>query len=99
MLLALKVMCIVIYAGALAGIAGWLPASAAGRLQTISAVILMVHALELVVMFRHVRLYRGPLSISVLLTLLFGMLHWKPLADQRTRVLAGQNPGDVRLRK
>ena len=34
-------------------------------------------------MFRHVRRYRGPLALSVLLTLLFGLLHWKPLADAR----------------
>jgi hypothetical protein len=32
-----------------------------------------------------VRLYRGPLAISVALTLLFGLLHWKPLADEKAR--------------
>ena len=34
-------------------------------------------------MFKHVRKYRGPLAVSVLLTLLFGLLHWKPLAQRR----------------
>ena len=36
-------------------------------------------------MYKHVRLYRGPLAASVVLTLLFGLLHWKPLADQAAR--------------
>ena len=36
-------------------------------------------------MFKHVRLYRGPLAASVVLTLLFGLLHWKPMADQAAR--------------
>lgn len=32
-------------------------------------------------MFKQVRLYHGPLAVSMLLTLLFGLLKWKPLAD------------------
>jgi hypothetical protein len=36
-------------------------------------------------MFRHVRLYKGSLAVSIILTLLFGLLHWKPLADARAR--------------
>jgi len=45
----------------------------------------VIHALEIVVMFKQVRLYRGPLAVSMLLTLLFGLLHWKPLADEQKR--------------
>jgi hypothetical protein len=41
--------------------------------------------MELLFMFRHVRLYKGPLAVSVVLTLLFGLLHWKPLADAQAR--------------
>jgi len=44
-------------------------------------VLLAVHALEVVFCFRKVSLHKGPLLDSVLLTLLFGFLHWKPLAD------------------
>jgi len=35
--------------------------------------------------FRHVKAYRGPLAASVVLTLLFGVLHWRPLAAARDR--------------
>gem|GEM_PF-561019 len=44
-------------------------------------VLLLIHALEVLFAFKHVRLYKGPLAVSVLLTLLFGLLHWKPLAQ------------------
>ena len=44
-------------------------------------ILLAIHLAELFWMFKHVRLYKGPLAVSVLLTLLFGLLHWKPLAD------------------
>jgi hypothetical protein len=48
-------------------------------------VFLAVHALEAVFVFERLRLYRGPLVLSVLLTLLFGMLHWMPLVTARSR--------------
>lgn len=44
-------------------------------------ILLAIHLLELVFVFKHLRLYKGPLLVSVALTLLFGLLHWKPLAD------------------
>jgi len=48
----------------------------------LAAVLLLgIHALEVLFAFKHVRLYKGPLAISVVLTLLFGLLHWKPLAQ------------------
>ena len=62
-----------------------LPFDAVTKLRRISLILLVVHALEVVFVYRHVRLYRGPLAISILLTLLFGLLHWKPLADARAR--------------
>ena len=43
--------------------------------------LLGIHALEVLFAFKHVRLYKGPLAISVVLTLLFGLLHWKPFAQ------------------
>ena len=72
MFLILKIGCLAAYALALAG-----------RMLSVSAVLLTLHVLELVFMFKHVRKYRGPLAVSVLLTLLFGLLHWKPLAQRR----------------
>lgn len=81
----LKAACLAVYGLALAGLAGLLPAGLAGTMQNIALALLVIHALEIVVMFKHVRLYRGPLAVSMLLTLLFGLLHWKPLADAQKR--------------
>jgi len=44
-------------------------------------ILLAIHLAELVFAFKHVRSYKGPLAVSMLLTLMFGLLHWKPLAD------------------
>jgi hypothetical protein len=52
-------------------------------MRLIAAGLLAAHVLELIVFHRQVALYRGPMLVSVLLTLLFGFLHWKPLADAR----------------
>jgi uncharacterized protein YhhL (DUF1145 family) len=81
----LKTACLAVYALALAGLAGLLPPGISGTVQNIALVLLVIHALEIVVMFKQVRLYRGPLVVSMLLTLLFGLLHWKPLADEQKR--------------
>jgi uncharacterized protein YhhL (DUF1145 family) len=83
MFLILKIACLIVYGLALAGLAGLIGNDLASRMQSVAAVLLILHALELVFMFKHVRKYRGPLAVSVLLTLLFGLLHWKPLADRR----------------
>lgn len=85
MFFVMKAALLAIYALAVIGwadFAGLLPAGLAGRMGNIALVILAVHALELLFAFRHVRRYQGPLAVSVLLTMLFGMLHWKPLADK-----------------
>ncbi len=80
MFLILKIGCLAAYALALAGLAGLLSSELASRMQNVAAVLLILHALEVVFMFKHVRKYRGALLVSVLLTLLFGLLHWRPLA-------------------
>ncbi len=48
-------------------------------MQVIAVAFLTAHVVELAFAFRHVRRYQGPLPASVLLTLLFGLLHWWPL--------------------
>lgn len=45
------------------------------------AILLGAHALEVLIFRRQVALYKGPFVVSAFLTLLFGFLHWKPLAD------------------
>ncbi|MDP1999961.1 MAG: hypothetical protein Q8K22_10260 [Rhodoferax sp.] len=84
----LKAACLSAYLLALAGLAGLLPAAMAATVQQLALVLLLVHAVELVVMFKHVRLYRGSLAASVILTLLFGLLHWRPLAQAAAQAAA-----------
>ena len=87
-----KAACLVIYLLALAGIAGLPPAGALSYFQAGAAVLLAIHALELLFVMRHVRLYQGALATSILLTLLFGLMHWKPLADRQAKA-GSPNPG------
>jgi len=82
MFFVLKLVLLGLYAAALAGFAGLLPIGAAKILQNIALVVLAIHAVELLVMFKHVKRYPGALTVSLLLTMLFGLLHWKPLAKQ-----------------
>jgi fatty acid desaturase len=81
MFLIAKLVLLALYAAALAGLAGLLAPGLAGKLQNIALIIVAIHVIEALVMFKH----RGPLAASVLLTLLFGLLHWKPLADEQAR--------------
>ena len=79
----LRALCLLAYALALAKMVGLVPEGGFDRAPLVAGVLLTLHAAELVFMFKHVRLYRGALAVSVLLTLLFGLLHWKPLAEQQ----------------
>lgn len=85
----LKTLLLATYALAIASLLLPLPFDAGPMLRRVSLILLAVHLLELVFVFRHVRLYKGPLGTSMVLTLLFGLLHWKPLADADK---ARQNP-------
>ncbi len=89
MFMLFKAGCLVIYAAALAQWAGWLPATILPYAIWIALALLVVHALELPFVMRAVRLYPGPLAVSVLLTLLYGLLHWMPLkrASQKAALL------------
>ena len=84
----LKLGCIAIYLVALAAWAGLLPGGLGRATMAIAVGILLLHAVELLFVFQYVRRYRGPVAVSVLLTLLFGLLHWRPLADEAKRTLA-----------
>jgi len=83
-LLILKLGCIALYASALASMAGKLPTTFSGPLESFALVVLGVHALEVVFALRPIRRYRHGFALSLLLTLLFGALHWLPLT-QRSR--------------
>ena len=79
----LKVSCLFIYALAVAGLVAEVPFGVAPVARIAAMVLLAAHALEVAVAFRHVKLYKGPLAVSIVLTLLFGFLHWMPLARAR----------------
>lgn len=78
----LRVGCLAIYLLTLVGLFVPLPFGAETVLLYVAAVLLATHLLEAIVMFRHVRRYPGPLATSLLLTLLFGFLHWWPLRQR-----------------
>ena len=75
---ALRVICIAVYVLGLASATRLLPETWS-ILATIAAVLLAAHVVESIAMFKHVRRYQGPLVVSIFLTVLFGILHWKPL--------------------
>lgn len=79
----LRGLCLLAYAAALAHAAGWLPAGLAARAPLVAAVLLTLHAAELPIAVAHLRRDRRPLALGLLLTLLFGVLHWWPLARAR----------------
>ena len=81
----LKAIVLAIYALAIASFFWTLPNDLGPIARPVAAFLLIIHAVEVVVVFKHVRLYRGALAVSIVLTLLFGLLHWKPLADKARR--------------
>lgn len=76
----LKASCLAIYLLAIIGVFVALPLDAAKPIQYAAAFLLIGHAVELALFFKHVKRYPGPLLSSIALTLLFGFLHWLPLA-------------------
>jgi uncharacterized protein YhhL (DUF1145 family) len=81
----LKAACLTVYGLALAGLIGILPHGLACTMRVIAVAFLAIHTLELVFAAEKVRLYRGRWTVSMLLTLLFGVLHWVPLAKAQAR--------------
>ncbi len=76
----MKLACLLTYALALAAAFGAVGGAFASTIQVIAVLLLAVHAVEALLAFRHVKRYDGSLIASLVLTLLFGVLHWGPLA-------------------
>ena len=76
----LKINLLAIYA--LAMLSLWLPMpwQSGPVLQNMAMALLAIHAIETIFAFKHVKTYPGPLGKSMALSLLFGLLHWLPLA-------------------
>lgn len=81
----LKASCLAIYLLAVIGGFVALPFGLSSALQNIAAILLGLHALELAIAWRSVVRHAGPLVDSIALTLLFGLLHWLPLAKRDSR--------------
>lgn len=73
-----KLMCLLFYAAALLSVWVEMPASLEQVLQYGTLLLFAAHAIEIVAAFRYIKVYEGPLLISMLLTLLFGFVHWMP---------------------
>jgi len=80
--LVMRIGCLLAYALGIAAFAGLIhgPLAAAAAIVTIA--LLGLHALELLFAYRFLHRYKGPMGVSVVLALLFGVLHWAPLARQ-----------------
>lgn len=76
----LKVNLLGLYALAVLSLAIPMPWDSNALLQRLTLILLAVHVCETVLMFRHVKAYEGALWKSIALSLLFGLLHWLPLA-------------------
>ena len=85
-----KAGCIALYALALASLVFAFPNGAGPVIQTLAVAFLVVHLLEMLIAYKYIKTYAGPLWVSVVLALLFGLLHWMPLAKAAQR--AGQQP-------
>lgn len=83
----LRGVCLAVYGLALVGLAVELPFGLLPAAQYAALGLLAAHLLEVAVAYRSVRRYRGPLAVSVALTLLFGFLHWLPLAREGARAV------------
>lgn len=79
--LASRVFCLTVYLLALASFFAALPQALGLGARGLAALLLVIHIIEVPLCFRHIKRYEGPLMVSVILTLLFGFLHWKPIAD------------------
>lgn len=84
----MKSACLLLYAGALAAAGGAWTSGAAAAVRNVALVVLAAHAVEACVAFRYVRRYRGAIVVSIVLTLLFGLLHVVPL----TRTVPSRGP-------
>jgi len=83
--LLLKGTCVLIYALAIAAFFVEFPGNTGTTIQYAALILLGAHVLEVLAAFKSVRLYKGPLLVSVCLTVLFGFLHWLPLAREEAR--------------
>jgi len=81
----LRGSCLAVYFVALASLFIALPAGVAATVRYGALILLGAHVLEILVAFKSIRRYKGSLFASLVLTILFGFLHWLPLARENAR--------------
>jgi hypothetical protein len=87
-----KALLVATYLLALASVFIALPMDATPVVQKLALWLLAVHVLEGVFAFKYIKSYPGPLWVSLWLALLFGLLHWMPLARAARKANADQQP-------
>lgn len=76
----LRGVCVVVYLLALVGLFLPLPGTWGPIVRYGALLLLGGHVLEIFIAYRSIRRYPGGLAASLALTVLFGFLHWLPLA-------------------
>lgn len=89
---AMRLGCVLVYAVGLASVANALPPLVSAPARWLALFVLASHTLELLILMRHVRLYRGPIAASIMLAILFGSLHWIPLFENKRLRLRMEDP-------
>jgi hypothetical protein len=77
----LKALCLAVYAVAILANSVAMPEWLASGAQMLAIIMLLAHVAETFFFWRYVKMWQGPLIGSFALTLLFGILHWKPIQD------------------
>lgn len=73
-----KIITLAFYVAALVSLYVTWPPLLESILQIGTLILFAAHVIEVVVSFKWIKLYEGPLAVSILLTLLFGFVHWMP---------------------
>lgn len=77
----LKGLCLAVFGVAILSYFVVMPAWLESAAKTLAVILLLVHVIETFFFWRYVKMWQGPLLGSIALTLLFGLLHWKPMQD------------------
>ncbi len=78
--LVMRIGCLLAYALGIAAFAGLIHGALAAAAAIVTLALLGLHALELLFAYRFLHRHPGSMGMSVVLALLFGVLHWAPLA-------------------
>lgn len=91
-----KLGCLAIYVLALSALLlGWPSGTMATVMQGVAVVMLALHVLEALLMRKQLTQFPGSLARNVALTIVFGLLHWKPLLEAQAKARAQAQTTDA----